>query len=189
MKREIDLKEWTNLITGGPLLLVTSRQRDKINIITVSWSMPLSLSPPMAAISVSRDSFSHDLIKASMEFVINIPHGGQLKEILYCGTVSGRHFNKFEKCSLTPVEGKKVNVPSINECCGYLECKVRDVHDKYGSTLFIARVLSAAVREELYSSKGWDLNRMKLVHQLSSSVFELSGDAITIPQQENGPQQ
>jgi len=186
MKREIDPGEWPNLIAGGPLLLVSSRHAEKISIITVSWSTPLSLKPPMVAVSVGKGSFSAELIKASMEFVINVPHGGLLKEILYCGTVSGRHCNKFEKCSLTPVEGKHTRTPSIAECCGYLECRVKEVNERYDSLLFIAKVLGAAAEEGLYSKKGWDLKKIRLVHHLSPSTFELSGDTIAIPERENG---
>ncbi|MHC4686813.1 MAG: flavin reductase family protein, partial [Planctomycetota bacterium] len=45
-------------------VLVTSTDEDgKPNIITLAWSMVTSFTPPMVAISVAPARYSHDLIK------------------------------------------------------------------------------------------------------------------------------
>ena len=114
-KKPIPLKRANRLINNGCTILVTSKYNDKESIITLAWQMPVSASPPMAAISVGPSRYSHDLIAKSGEFVINVPPFSLLKETIYCGTVSGRDEDKFEGAGHTPQPAQIVSAPLIAE--------------------------------------------------------------------------
>lgn len=160
------------LINHGPTVLITSGRDDKMNVMTAAWQMPVSFNPVLAAVSIGRERFSHELILLNREFVINIPHIGMLKQVLCCGTQSGREIDKFRVCKLTPVKARKVKAPLIKECLGNIECSLHSVHDAGDHTIFIGEAMAASVKEGIFD--GYlkvDLNQAKTLHHLGGKVF------------------
>lgn len=148
-----------------PAVLVTTQcEGVKPNIITIAWTGVLSSGPLVVYISVrSSGRYSYDLIKKSMEYVINIPSVDQAKIVDYCGLVSGKDFDKFAETGLTPLPASVVQAPLIAECPVNLECRVRQIislgtpHD-----IFVADVLAVHYNEEVLGPKGKpDLNLIK----------------------------
>lgn len=178
MKKEIPLSKSKFMIASSPVMLITSSWKEEMNIMTGSWGMPLSHNPPFVGIHIGKNHHTYELVKQSGEFIINIPHYGMLKEIIHCGTVSGRHDNKFLQCSLTPEPAVTVRAPSIGECLGYMECSVQDIYGAHDLSLFIGRVQRAVAEEEYFREDHWDLTRIKLVHHLGEQCYEVSGEMI-----------
>ncbi len=105
--------------------LITSKgKNEKINIMAVAWITPVSVNPPLLAMSIRSERYSYNLIIDKEEFVVNIPTFEQAQKVLFCGRRSGRTHDKFEKAKLTPLKAKRVDVPIIGECVAHLECKV-----------------------------------------------------------------
>ncbi|MDI6654922.1 MAG: flavin reductase, partial [Candidatus Hydrothermarchaeota archaeon] len=65
------------------VLVTCIDSRGMSNIITLAWSMPTSIKPPMAAISVAPQRYSHKLISETKEFVVNMPTMQIAKETLF----------------------------------------------------------------------------------------------------------
>ena len=120
---------------------ITSSYKGKKNIMVAAWVTPASFDPPLIAISISPDRYSHDLIKKSSEFGISIPTFNMKNKLLKCGSISGRDIDKFKEFSLTPVDGSKIGSPLIKECPINIECKVRKVIEAGDHTLFIGEVV------------------------------------------------
>lgn len=138
-----------------PTILVTSQSGDsKPNIITIAWTGVMNSNPPVVYIGVNPIRYSHELIKESGEYVINIPSKDQLKAVDYCGLVSGRKEDKFEAAALTPVPAAHVRAPLIAECPVNLECKVRQVLNLESHDVFIADVLAIHYNENVLDEKG-----------------------------------
>lgn len=160
------------LINHGPTILITSKLGEKTNIMTAAWQMPVSFKPMLVAVSIGHERFSHKLILESHEFVINIPHLGMIKEVLYCGTHSGRDIDKFKVCKLTPLKAQKVAAPLIKECIGNIECKLYAYHKAGDHTIFIGEVVAASVREGIFDNHlKVDLDQAKTIHHLGGEVF------------------
>ena len=150
-------------------ILVTSVDGNgKPNIITLAWSTPVSLAPPMVGISIAPGRYSHELIKRSKEFVINVPTMEIAEETLYCGRHSGREVDKFERTGLTPLPAKEVATPAIKECFAHLECSVKEEIDVGDHTLFVGEVVKAYADAGTFDGK-CDIDA---VHQL----YHLGGD-------------
>ena len=66
-------------------------------------------------------------IKKYKCFGVNIPSAKHFVETDYCGIVSGRKVNKFEKTGLTAVKGMRIDVPLIQECPFNMECKLTKI--------------------------------------------------------------
>jgi flavin reductase (DIM6/NTAB) family NADH-FMN oxidoreductase RutF len=74
--------------------IVTARDRDKTNAMTVAWHTPVSYSPPLYAIAVSPKRFTYRLITASKEFAVNFMAAAQAEEVAAVGGSEGEALDK-----------------------------------------------------------------------------------------------
>ncbi len=156
------------LLYPRPVVLVSCVDlKGKRNIITLAWSMPVSFNPPMVAVSIGFQRESYRMIMESGEFVINVPSSKMVREVLLCGTLSGRSYDKFSKVGLTAVPARKVKAPVIGECIAHLECKVEKAVEAGDHMVFIGRVLEAYAEEEF-------------VEQKKDVLLHLGGDKFTV---------
>jgi len=140
------------LRVGPPtsIVLATSiSKEDRPNIIALGMYMPISSSPPLVAIGVSPRRYSHGLISETGEFIVNVPTKEIVKEVIYCGSVSGREHDKFKETGLTPIPASLVKPPMIKECVSNIECRVAASYTCGDHTLFLGEVVSAHVKEGL----------------------------------------
>ncbi|MEA1964586.1 MAG: flavin reductase family protein, partial [Candidatus Aerophobetes bacterium] len=79
---------------------------------------------PIFVVLVRPSRFTYNLIKNTGVFTVNVPSEGMIEAVSFCGTVSGRDYNKFKEKGLTPLPGKRVESPLIKECLLHYECKV-----------------------------------------------------------------
>lgn len=125
------------------------------NIISLGWSMCTSSIPPMVAISIGKTRYSHKLISKGKEFVLAFPGEDMEREVLYCGTHSGRDVNKFKELGLIAVTAKKVRPPLIDRCIVNMECKVVGQLNTGDHTIFVGEIvasyLSDGDKRRLYS--------------------------------------
>ncbi|MBI4336053.1 MAG: flavin reductase family protein [Candidatus Omnitrophica bacterium] len=178
MKAEVPLDKANRLINSGEVILVTSGYEDRNNIITLAWSMPLSHNPALMAVSVTKKRFSYGLIEKSGEFAVNVPGIGLFKEMIYCGTNSGRDVNKFKETKLTPVKANKLtHAPLIKECIGHLECRLNFKKEVGDHVLIIGEILHASAENELFDVK-WRVDKTKLIYHLGDKVFTTSDKEI-----------
>ena len=62
-----------NMLYPVPAVMVScQRESEKPNIITVAWAGTICSDPAMVSISVRKERYSHDIIKDSGEFVVNL---------------------------------------------------------------------------------------------------------------------
>ncbi len=153
----------------------------KVNVITLAWSMPVSMDPPIVAISVAPKRYSHGLIERSKEFVVNVPTMDIVKEALYCGRVSGRRRDKFKDVGLTPSPAKRVKPPIINECIAHLECKVIQQIKVGDHTLFLGEVVAAYVNEKSFVNNKYNLTITRFIYHVGEDEFVTNESRIVIP--------
>jgi flavin reductase (DIM6/NTAB) family NADH-FMN oxidoreductase RutF len=170
--KSIPITNAYRLINHGPTVLITSRLGEKINVMTAAWQMPVSFKPMLVAVSIGHERFSHKLILEGREFVINIPHLEMIKEVLCCGTHSGKDKDKFDLCNLSPVKAQKVKIPLIKECIGNIECKLYVHYEAGDHTIFVGEVVAASVKEGIFDGHlKVELDEAKTLHHLGGKVF------------------
>lgn len=138
----------TNITNPLQTILLTCRDQNKDNVITLDWHMPLSFDPMMYAVSIGKTRFSLDLIRKSRVFVVNFMSKDFKKEVIYCGTNCGENLDKFSKSGLEKEEAEKINCPRIKGSLGYLECQVEKEIETGDHVLFIGKVVSYDLREK-----------------------------------------
>jgi flavin reductase (DIM6/NTAB) family NADH-FMN oxidoreductase RutF len=130
-------------------LITCADMGGKPNIIAVSFCMPVSKTPPLIACAIGSHSLSGSLIEATGEFAVNVPGKEMEEAVYYCGYHSGRDCDKFKETDLTPIPGRMVKVPSIEECIATMECVVKDVFTTGDKKLFVAEVVEAYADEDV----------------------------------------
>lgn len=128
--RPLKLSRAFTLIEPGPVVLVTTHDGNKNNVMTISWTMVLDFTP-VFAITTGAWNYSFAALRKTRECVIGIPTVDLLDRVVGIGTCSGADIDKFAKFHLSAVPGKAVNAPMIKECLANIECKVVDLVQKH----------------------------------------------------------
>lgn len=118
------------LMESGPVVLVTTYDGRKNNIMTISWTMVMDFTP-MFAMTTGPWNHSYAALRKTKECVIAIPTIDMLDKVVGIGTCSGADTDKFDKFRLTPMTGEQVQAPLIKECLANIECRVVDIVKKH----------------------------------------------------------
>lgn len=152
------------LLESGPVVLVTTYDGKKNNVMTISWTMVLDFKPTFA-ITTGEWNYSFAALRKTKECVISIPTVDMLNKVVGIGTCSGTDTDKFEKFKLTPVKGIEVKAPLIKECLANIECKVVDIVKKHNIVVLDA---VAAYFDTSHKEK-------RTVHAVGDGTFIVDG--------------
>jgi flavin reductase (DIM6/NTAB) family NADH-FMN oxidoreductase RutF len=172
MKKAYPLAKVYQLLEPGPVVLVTTANAKRANVMTMSWHMMIDFEPPLVGCVMSNRNYSFNLLKASRECVINIPTAKLAKKVVACGNASGRALDKFKAFHLTPKPASRVKAPLVDECYANLECRVIDAKLASKYNLFILEVLKAWIDPAQKNPK--------TLHHRGNGVFTISGQTIRL---------
>ncbi len=173
MKKEIPTWQATRLLQPGNIALVTARHRDKVGVMPAAWLTPLSQTPPLVGVAIHQSRFTHDLIRRSEQFALNLPGRPLAEQVDRLGRVSGfEDVEKFKLAGFAEAEPKQVAAPLIEECLAWIECAVVDAVETGDHTLFIGEVLVARVEEQAFDET-WLLvdEEVKPLHHLGGKRY------------------
>ncbi len=142
-KKPFPLAQVSRLIGPGPIVLVTTKDGNKPNIMTMAWHMMLDFDPPLMACVIGEQNHTFKILKKTKECVLNIPTAKLAKAVLACGSASGRKTDKFQKAGLTVSPGALVKAPLVDQCYANIECKVVDTKMVAKYNLFILKGVKA----------------------------------------------
>jgi flavin reductase (DIM6/NTAB) family NADH-FMN oxidoreductase RutF len=165
--RKLKLSKAFTLMESGPVVLLTTHDGQKDNIMTISWTMVLDFIP-VFAITTGEWNYSFVALQKNKECVIAIPTVDMLDIVIGIGTCSGTDTDKFAKFKLTPVQGKVVRPPLIKECFANIECKVIDIVKKHNIVVLeaVAAYIDTARKEK------------RTLHAVGDGTFIVDGDKI-----------
>lgn len=128
--KKMNINKAFTLIEPGPVVLVTTHDGKKNNMMTISWTMVVDFTPVLA-ITTGPWNYSFAALRKTKECVMAIPTVDLLDKVVGIGTCSGADTDKFEKFRLTPVKAKHVRAPLVKECLANIECRVIDIVEKH----------------------------------------------------------
>ncbi|MEO0138087.1 MAG: flavin reductase family protein [candidate division WOR-3 bacterium] len=135
-----------HLVSYG-IYVVTSRKDEKINGQIVNTVFQITAHPPQMGISINKQNLTHEYIKSSKVFTINIlTKTTPPKFIGQFGFRSGREIDKFKDVNFKL--GKTGAPIIIDNILGFIECEVVNSIDCGTHTLFIGKVLEAEIMVE-----------------------------------------
>ncbi len=127
------------------LYVLTSESEGEIGAATVSWVTQASFAPPLLVVGVKADSASHDIIKTSGTFALNMLAQEQdaiastfIRETqVENGAISGE-----------PYHSGSTGVPVLSNATAVLECRLVDTVEKGDHSVFVGEVVDASVSNE-----------------------------------------
>ena len=141
--KDLPLSKVYQLLEPGPVVLLTTANKGRANVMMMSWHMMVEFEPPLVACVVSNANHSFAALLATKECVIAVP-GLELAPIVVgIGNCSGRDVDKFERFGLTQALAECVAPPLVAECFANPECKVIDTRLVHKFKLFVLEVLKA----------------------------------------------
>jgi len=172
----LELNKAFTLMESGPVVLVTTHDGQKDNIMTISWTMVMDFTP-VFAITTGAWNHSYAALKKTKECVIAIPTVDMLDTVVGIGTCSGLDTvvgigtcsgldtDKFAQFKLTPVPGKFVKPPLIRECLADIECQVIDIVEKHNIVVLqaVAAYLDTTRKEK------------RMLHAVGDGTFIVDG--------------
>jgi len=165
MKVEINLNESYTILHPRPVVLICVKDKNgKINVMSCSWITPISDEPPLIAISLWTKGYTHKVIDETKEFTVNIPTSKLKEKVWLAGTKSGSKIDKTKILNLKFTPSKTVSAPSIEDCIGVLECKVKERILLNEQVLYIAEVQRACADENFFKNRMWSEEASLLLH-------------------------
>ena len=157
-KSEYTLLSPSTLLSPTPVVLVSCadpKQPGKPDMVTVAWAGTVNSEPPMVSVSLRKDRWSHGLITASGEFVVNLVDEEMARALDFCGVRSGRDTDKAKETGLNYMPADKMDTaPAVEGSPLSLCCKVRQMMELGSHDMFIGEVVSVMVRSDLLDTDG-----------------------------------
>jgi flavin reductase (DIM6/NTAB) family NADH-FMN oxidoreductase RutF len=173
----------STMLNPVPVVLVSCADPDNPenrNMITLAWAGTVNSEPPMVSISVRKERYSHSLIAASGEFVINLVDQKMCRAVDFCGVRSGRDVDKAAETGLEYMRAETMDTaPAVSGAPVSLSCKVRQTLELGSHDMFIGEVTAVMVRGDLLDDAGTlHLEKAGLVaynHGLYQKLGEVMG--------------
>lgn len=165
--RPLKLSKAFTLIEPGPVILVTTHDGNKANIMTLSWTMVMDFTPRFA-LTTGAWNHSFAALHKTRECVIAIPTIDLLDKVVGIGTCSGADTDKFARFGLTPLPAHLIGPPLIRECLANIECKVVDMVKKHN--IVVVEGIAAYVDDER--------QERRTVHAVGDGTFIIDGRKI-----------
>lgn len=170
--KDLPLAEVYQLIEPGPVVLLTTAQAGRADVMTMSWHMMVEFTPPLIACVVSGGDYSFTALRATKECVIAIPAVELAEKVVAVGNCSGRDVDKFATIGLTPRPAVLVKAPLVAECFANLECRVVDTRLVNRFNLFVLEVVKAW-RDPAQKNP-------RTIHHRGYGTFSVDGETLKI---------
>ena len=135
------------MIPYGMYVLTTkSNSSDEVDAATVNWVTQTSFNPPLVAVGVKADSKTHQFVKDTNVFAVNVISGEQINTAFTFFKTQEREGDSIggEQFEL----GTETGCPLLLNSPAWWECKVVGEVAIGDHTLFVGEVVEAGVRRE-----------------------------------------
>jgi len=122
--------------------VVTTKAGDRVNGMTAAWVSQVSLKPLLVMVSIAPPRYTHELIKESGVFAVNVLTEAQVDLGKRFGFKSGRKVDKFAGLAWTAAA---TGAPILPAAYAYLDCHVVRTYAAGDHTLFVGEVKEAKI--------------------------------------------
>ena len=147
------------LICAPPVVLVGTMVNGKPNFMAVAWCGVANSNPPMVSVAIRPARYTLKGMQ-NKEFSVNIPSTDIVKEVDYCGIVSGAEVDKVAVCKFKIFYGNLKNAPLIEECPVNMACKVEHILELGTHQLIIGRVEETHISDNCLTDSRPDLRKI-----------------------------
>ncbi len=138
---ELFRKVLSQFATG--VTIVTTRHRDEIHGLTANSFCSVSLAPPLVLVCIDKEAHSHDLIRHSGNFAVNILTAAQ--ESL-ARRFASNNLSAAERFAGIKYHIEMTGAPILEESLGWLDCRLFAAYAGGDHTIFVGEVLALGER-------------------------------------------
>lgn len=130
------LKETLTLL-ADPGLLLASQGRDGVpNAMVIGWgTVGIIWGKKIFTVLVRPSRYTFSRLAESESFTVNVPSPALYDAVDFCGSRSGRDYDKFSKCNMTTEPSQTVATAGIAESPVIYECQIVHVNDVINASL------------------------------------------------------
>lgn len=170
--QELDVDSAYRLLAPRPTIMVTTvNNQGQVNAAPFSFTMPVSIKPPLIAFASVPSHHTFRNIKLNGEFVVNIPTEPILKELWITGKKFPDGVNEIERAGLSAIPSLSVIPPRIADCIAQIECKLYWIKKAGDHHLVVGRVLKVHAHKNALKEGLLDVDRMKPILHLGGINF------------------
>jgi flavin reductase (DIM6/NTAB) family NADH-FMN oxidoreductase RutF len=130
------LPETLTLLDDPGLLLVSQGQDGVPNAMTIGWgTVGIIWGKEVFTVLVRPSRYTFTRLAESDSFTVNVPAPSLHDAVTFCGTRSGRDYDKFAECGMTAESSSAVSTPGIVECPIIYECEIVHTTDVINASL------------------------------------------------------
>lgn len=110
-------------IKDGAFLTVQAGER--MNTMTIGWALiGYVWKKPILMVAVRNSRHTFGIIEKAEDFTVSVPLTDMKKAIAFCGSKSGRDYDKFKECGLKVKKSQKTVSPIIDMPGIHFECTI-----------------------------------------------------------------
>lgn len=169
---DLDVEKAYRLLAPRPTIIVTTvNSQGQVNAAPFSFTMPVSMVPPLIAFASVSSHHTYKNIKETQQFVVNIPREDILEKLWITGEKFPPGVNELEKAGLTQISSSQVKPPSIAECTAHLECKVKWIKKAGDHQIIVGEVLKVHADRKALKDGLLDVEQVKPLLHLGGVNF------------------
>jgi flavin reductase (DIM6/NTAB) family NADH-FMN oxidoreductase RutF len=157
-----------NILNPLPLALVGTLIDGRPNYCVIGYVSPFNFGKHVF-FSLYKKRYTWSGIEKNRTFSVNIPSHEQIKEVMICGSKSGREVDKSKL--FHTFYGELENTPMIQECPFNMECRVSDIIDYDPNKGVIGEVVKSYVDPKIVADGVVDLQKAHLMTWTAGDDF------------------
>ncbi|OGK32706.1 hypothetical protein A3H80_01310 [Candidatus Roizmanbacteria bacterium RIFCSPLOWO2_02_FULL_37_19] len=153
---EHTIKEKIGKIRPQVIGVVITQRENEINLCPINFQAVSTIyeKPPSVCIGLDNSNYTLETILETKEFVYAYPSKNQLKDTIYCGTVSRHNVDKLNNTNFTFSPSKIIKPPILNNAVLNFECKLIHYINLGQFTIVVGEI------KEIYSSDKTTLDKI-----------------------------
>jgi len=146
MKYSENFGKLCGALEGNGAFLVVQNRTGRVNAMAIGWAQAgFMWGEPVLTVLVRPSRYSHSLLEGASHFSVCVPRPGELsKELAFCGSKSGRDYDKVRACGMKLKSGAAETLKYIDGCGLVYQCELR------GSALLKRETLGRTELEKYY---------------------------------------
>lgn len=130
------LDETLSLLVNPGLLLVSQGEDGVPNAMTIGWgTVGVIWGRKIFTVLVRPSRYTFGRLAQSDSFTVNLPSRDLYSAVEFCGTRSGRDYDKFRECEMTVEPSHTIETPGIAESPVVYECQIVHTTDVINASL------------------------------------------------------
>jgi flavin reductase (DIM6/NTAB) family NADH-FMN oxidoreductase RutF len=143
-----------------PAWLVGANVNGKANFMTVAWGGTACGDPPMLSVAIRHPRYTLIGMRENQTFSVNVAPASLVKEVDYCGIVSGAKEDKVKKCKFTVFYGGLETAPMIEQCPVNLECSIEHMLDLGSHVLVVGKIAEVHISKSCLTDDKPDVKKI-----------------------------